>query len=273
MHKVFDTPEVIGLHVELGSGHVTVRTEPVSQTTISIEGRDAEEVTVERRGEQILVIAPHRRGGFFSVSTDLTVLASVPSGSSLTTKLGSADLVALGRYESARVKSGSGDVHLDELGGEAVVDTGSGDIDIDCALASLRIKSGSGDVEVRRAAQDSVISTGSGDVSLGTTEQPAVVKSGSGHLRVADAHTDLTVSTASGDVTVEAIRRGALKAKGVSGDVTVGVRAGLPVWTDVGSVTGRISSNLQGGGRPGDGQEFVEIHATTVSGDIRLEQR
>jgi DUF4097 and DUF4098 domain-containing protein YvlB len=81
------------------------------------------------------------------------------------------------------------------------------------------------------------------------------------------------VTTASGDVTIETFHVGALQAKAVSGDVRVGIVAGVPVWTDVSTVSGHISSSLDGAGQPADGQPFVELRATTVSGSIVLEQR
>lgn len=275
MDRTFSTPEPVSLHVEIGSGYVQVEArEALDETRVTVDGEDAEDVTLEQRGNQILVLAPHRRGGFFTIgSSDLHVTATVPRDSELSTKLGSADLVVSGRVGSARLRSGSGDVNVEELGADAVVETGSADIRVGAAGGDLRVKSGSGDVEIRHLSQSAQISTGSGDVLLGTSEHQAVVKSGSGDVRVNDAHTDLSVTTASGDLAVDLIRAGAVRAKAVSGDVTVGVPAGIPVWTDISCVTGRVTSALEGAGEPDEGQDYIEVRATTVSGDIRLEQR
>jgi hypothetical protein len=65
---------------------------------------------------------------------------------------------------------------------------------------------------------------------------------------------------------------GQLTAKNVSGDIKIGVPAGIPVWTDITSTTGSVRSNLEGAGQPQDGQDFIELRARTVSGDIYLEQ-
>ncbi len=272
MQHTFDTPGPTSLYVELGSGDVTVRADKVTQTTVNVDGKDADDVTVEQRGGQIVVIAPNRKSGFFSTTSDLTVTVTLPTDSALATKLGSADLVATGRFGTTKVKSGSGDVHLEDLAADTVVETGSGDIAINAALDDLRIKTGSGDVQVNELSSSAVISTGSGDVALGRSEGQTVVKSGSGDISVKDAHTNVSLSTASGDLRIGAARRGAVEAKGVSGDVRIGVPAGVPVWTDVSCVTGRISSNLEGAGQPEEGQDFIEIRAKTVSGDIALEQ-
>ncbi len=272
MQKTFDTAGPISFYVELGSGDVKVHADEVTETTVHVDGRDADDVVVEQRGNQVVVIAPKRRAGFFDTNGELTVTATVPLDSELVTKLGSADLAATGRYGTVRVKSGSGEVRIAELTGDAVVETGSGDISLDTSLGNLRVKSGSGDVGVERTAASTVISTGSGDVYVGVAEADTVVKSGSGDVQVRDAHTDLALSTASGELRVNTFRVGSLKAKGVSGDVSVGIPAGIPVWTDISSVSGSVRSSLEGAGQPEKGQDFIELRASTVSGDIVLEQ-
>ena len=116
------------------------------------------------------------------------------------------------------------------------------------------------------------ISTGSGDVTVGAAGGSVVLKSGSGDLRVGQAHGDVSLSSASGDLVVDTQHRGGLVAKNASGDVRVGIPGGVPVWTDVSTVTGRISSNLEGAGQPQSGEDYIEVRAKTVSGDIALKQ-
>lgn len=271
MDKTFPTTGPASLYVELGSGTVEVRTTETPETSVHVDGHGAEDVTVEQRGEQVVVIAPPRRS-IFGFGNDLAVRVTLPHDSDLATKLGSADLVATGRYGACRVKSGSGDVHIDELTDAAVVQTGSGDIRIDRSLDHLRIKSGSGSVHVGRVAGSTAVVSGSGRITVDDTEDELVAKSGSGDIRIGDARTDVSLSSGSGDLQVESIRRGVLKAKAASGDIAVGVPPGVPVWTDVSCVSGSVQTNLQGAGQPEDGQDYIEIRATTVSGDINLNQ-
>ncbi|WP_127125828.1 DUF4097 family beta strand repeat-containing protein [Georgenia sp. SYP-B2076] len=271
MHHVFETPSPVDLYVELGAGHLTIHADDVTGTTVDVEGRESEQVAVEQRGSRVVIMAPRRWTDLLG-ATDLVVTVTLPTGSALAAKLGSADLLATGGFGATRVRSGSGDVHIDELAGHAAVDTGSGAVEITAALSDLRVKSGSGDVRVGRVGGTAVVVTGSGDVVLGATERDVVVKSGSGDLHVGDAHTDVRLTTASGGIMVAAIRRGTVRARAVSGDVRVGVPRGIPVWTDASSISGDVASTLEGAGRPGRGQDFVEVRASTVSGSIRLEQ-
>ena len=272
MQKLFNTPGPISLYVELGSGDLTIRAEDTTETSITVDGRNTEDVIVEQRGNQVVVLANQRKGGFFGTSNDLTVNVTLPTDSELVTKTGSADLDATGRLGTAKLKSGSGDVRIDELGGDALVETGSGDIDIDSVAGDLRIKTGSGDVEVDNLGSSTSISTGSGDVEIGTSHGEVQVKSGSGGMRVREAHSDLSMTTASGDLVVGTMHRGGLQAKNVSGDIHVGIPANIPVWTDISAVSGSVSSNLDGAGQAEQGQDFIEVRAKTVSGDIVLEQ-
>ncbi len=272
MQHTFHTPGPASVYVEIGSGITSTRTTDTDQTEVLVEGRDADRVTVEQRGEQIVVKADDRRAGFLAFGSDVSVSVTLPHDSDLTVKLGSADLVAVGRYGAVHVKSGSGDLALDDVTGDAVVLTGSGDVRVNSSAADLRVKSGSGSVTVGRALGSTVITSGSGRVAIDSAHHDTVAKTGSGDVRIGAATRSVSVSSGSGDLEVGTASRGVVRAKSASGDVLVGVPAGVPVWTDISCVTGRIRSDLVGAGEPTEGQDHLEIRATTVSGDITLTQ-
>ncbi len=267
----FHTPGPVDLFVELGKGSVTVDAVPQSDTTtVEVHGQDSDLVEVRQDGAQILVIAPRQRTGFFGGEQAFDVTVSLPEESNAVAKTGSADLTFTGHFGLGKLKTGSGDCQLDTFSGPLLVETGSGDLEIALAGGELRVKSGSGDVDVSHTASSVSVSTGSGDVQIGMTQGPTVVKTGSGDLLVAHAGGDLSMSTGSGDLRVDHATRGRFTAKGASGDVRIGVEAGVPVWTDVTTVSGQIRSNLQGAGQPEPGADYIELRAKTVSGDIEL---
>lgn len=268
----FETHEPVDLQVETGKGTVRVTCTDTTETRIAVEGRDADNVQVEQNGNRITVIAPRNRGGFFGVDAELHVTAAVPSASNVGSKTGSADVVVEGDAGAVAVKSGSGDVDIQAARGPVLVETGSGAIRVDHAQEALRIKSGSGDVKLGQGGGDIAISTGSGDVEIGTSQSAAVVKTGSGDLRVRESHSDVSLATGSGDFVIDRALRGRLTAKGASGDVLVGIPEGLPVWTDLTTVSGSIRSSIEGAGQPAEGEDHVELRAKTVSGDIVLTQ-
>ncbi len=267
----FETHEPIELYVENGKGAVAVHARDTTETHVALSGPDAEETQVELDGGQLRVIAP-RRGGFLGGDRRLDVVVTLPTDSHLVTKLGSADLQVTGQVGNVQVRSGSGDVALESINGACLVETGSGDVRVEHAAQPLRVKSGSGDVAIGTAAAEVSVSTGSGDVQLREAAGQTAVKTGSGDLRIGHAGGDVGLSTGSGDLEIASVSAGRIQVKGASGDVHVGVPAGVPVWTDVSTVSGRIHSTLEGAGQPEPGADYVELRAKTVSGDIVLTQ-
>jgi DUF4097 and DUF4098 domain-containing protein YvlB len=271
MDQTFDTPDPVALYVELGGGSLTVEATDTAETEVDVTGPREDEFTVEQRGRHVAVVGP--KGRFFGIGTDShTVRIVVPRESDLATKTGSADTETIGALGTVKLKTGSGDVELERTEGPLVIESGSGDVRCHEARAEVRIKSGSGDIDLGDVAGSTGISTGSGDVVIGVAHQSTVVKTGSGDLELKRAESDVSLTTASGDLVVGHAPRGRITAKNVSGDVRIGIPSGTPVWTDVNTVSGSVASDLQSVGKPADGQDYVELRATTVSGDVRLVQ-
>lgn len=266
----FETHRPVHLFAEIGKGSVKVVATDTTETHVEIAGRDADQVEVRQDGEQVSVVAPRLRGGFLGGDSRLDVVVTLPTHSDVAVRTGSASITVEGTVGTGQLKSGSGDVEVDAADRALVVETGSGDISVDHARSDLKVKSGSGDVAVGEATAAVVVSTGSGDVQLRTTHGPTAVKTGSGDLVVREAGGDVSLTTGSGDLVVETARRGRMVAKAASGDVRVGIPAGVPVWTDISTVSGAIRSNLTGAGEPAEGADHVEVRAKTVSGDVVL---
>lgn len=264
----FETHRPVALHVEIGRGDVTVHCVETTETTVVVEGSGADQLVVEQDGDTVRVVEPRRTGLFRSSSVSAVV--TVPLDSDLTVRTGSADVVADGRAGDVQVRSGSGDVSLAEAGGRVHVETGSGDVHVGRIGGDGRVKSGSGDLSVDRVDGDLAVSTGSGGVSVVTSYGATEVKTGSGDLDLRHAHGDVAMTTGSGDLSVGQVHRGRVTVRGASGDVHVGVTRDVPVWTDITTVAGSISSDLRGAGEPTEGQDHIEVRARTVSGDISL---
>ena len=273
MDQHFHTPHPVELYVELGRGRLAVTATPTDESAVTVTGDRADEVVVEHREDRLTVVGP-RQSGFLGGSTPrLDVTISVPTSSTLTVKAGSADTEATGCFAGVWATSGSGDITLEVVDGVADLQSGSGDVTLAEVRGDGRVKSGSGDVDVRRTGSALTVVTGSGDVRIGATGGALAVKTGSGDVRVGESGDDVSFSTGSGDLMVDVARRGRLLAKGASGDVRIGIPAGTPVWTDISTVSGRVSSDLQGVGEPAEGQDHVEIRTKTASGSITLQQR
>jgi DUF4097 and DUF4098 domain-containing protein YvlB len=266
----FETHNPVNLVVEISKGSVHVRCTDTSESTVLVEGKNADDVIVEQHGDSITVTEPNR-GRIFG-DNSLRVDVVVPERSNPAVRTGSADIRVEGPAGHAQLRSGSGDCSVELVEGHVLVETGSGEIRVDDVRGNLKVKSGSGDVEIGQAGGSSSISTGSGDVTVDTASGSTVVKTGSGDLSIGAAHDDTSFSTGSGDVSVDLVDRGRMTVKGASGDVSIRVKAGVPVWTDITTVSGTIRSDLQGAGQPQEGQDHIEVRAKTVSGDIALSE-
>lgn len=270
MDRHFDTPDPIELVVELGAGALHVEADGTGRSSVTIDGPRADEFTVELRERRLTVIAPRPRGGFIRGNDSHDLRVSVPAGSDLSTRTGSADTEAAGRYGRVRAKTGSGAFALDTADGEVDLVAGSGQLRCGSAASGVRAKTGSGDVVLGVVQGELAVSTGSGDVSVSAAPAKTVLKTGSGSTVVGRADGDLSALTGSGSVRIDHARPGRVRARTGSGDIRVGVPQGTAVWTDVHTGSGRIASDLAAVGKPADGQEHLELRLTTGSGDIVL---
>lgn len=115
-----------------------------------------------------------------------------------------------------------------------------------------------------------VVRTKSGDVRVDGPGSTARLRTGSGDIRVTRASGDLEVFSGSGELTVGRFDGATVTLRAASGDITVGVPEGIPVWQDVHTGSGDLHSSLAAVGQPAEGELYVTVRATTGSGDIEL---
>ena len=200
---------------------------------------------------------------------NVDVEVQLPPGCRLDLRGGSGEVTISTPVAEAEIQVRSGDVTMAEVRGLAQLRTGSGDIRIPSA-GSVQIHTESGDVVVDQASQAAQITTGSGDVRLDRAGGPIAMKTGAGDLRIGMITGEATVTLGSGELTIDQMGAGRLEIDSGSGDVTVTVVAGLPVWTDISTLSGDLYSTLPSLGQPEQGADYLELRARTGSGDIHL---
>ncbi|HWQ23198.1 MAG TPA: DUF4097 family beta strand repeat-containing protein [Gaiellaceae bacterium] len=263
---VFETPGPVSLHVRLSSGRVVVTTHDELRTQVELvplgrRGREAvADVAVtadERAGRHVVTIEQEDRirWGPLRISLgSVEVRIACPQGADLDLTGGSTDLWVEGELGTVRVRTASGDVHLDRVRGELEARTASGDVRVRETAGETSLLSVSGDLSVAAHSSSLTARTVSGDVAVGTVRAP------------------LTVGTTSGEVELEAVEAGEVRVQTVSGDVRIGVAGGTRVWIDAASVSGELASELDvedtlPAEAPG---AAVPVHVKTVSGDVAL---
>jgi DUF4097 and DUF4098 domain-containing protein YvlB len=273
----FPTSEPVRLRIEFGAGDIEIDATDTDTSTVQIDAyrdddasRDAlDQTTVEQRGDQIRIETP-RKSSIFRRGVKLRARIIVPTGSSIEAKIDSADLNAVGTFANALVKTGSGDVRLEQVDDESSVQSGSGDVDLTLGGANTRIQAGSGDISITMARGRVSASTGSGDIRLDTAQDAVQATSGSGDIQVGDAQGDVSINTASGDQQLVRASRGRVRCNAASGDIQIGVANGTAAWLEVNSLSGSVQSELDGSEAPGEDEETVQVKANSVSGDIVL---
>jgi DUF4097 and DUF4098 domain-containing protein YvlB len=273
----FHTPGPVKLRVELHEGSIEVRSEQTDTTTVELEpeGNSADDLirraTVEQRGNEIVVLVPRGRGGLFRHGCEILATIVVPLHSSATVEAASADVEMLGVLGDVVVSTSSGEVEV-EHAANLRAKTASGDIEVGSVDGNCRANSGSADVTVGVVGGTCDVATGSGDVSIDTVGGRLAVKTGSGDVVVNSGSGDVDALAGSGDLELRRLVQGRVKAKTGSGDVAIGVSEGTAAYLDIMTVSGDVHSELDGASGPSDGDQTLEIHVMSGSGDVVLQR-
>lgn len=188
------------LDVSIPAGDIDLETVDGEQSTVEVTGDEnmLENLEVRQDGERIVVALRGKSKFGFVVqfgshvfgNSGLHVRARVPHGSGLKVKTSSSDIEVDGRLreldvnavsgdirirgeveEDARVRTVSGDLVLDRVGGDLSVQTVSGDIRAGRVGGGVDLKSVSGDMRLEALVGGDVRFTSvSGDVEIGIAQ-------------------------------------------------------------------------------------------------------
>jgi DUF4097 and DUF4098 domain-containing protein YvlB len=276
----FETPDPITLDVEIGAGNVLVVADTTATTEIELRPARAgdadaleliEQARVDHHGSTVVVHVPDgRRFGLLRRSPEVVIEARVPAGSGLVVKSKSADVQARGELGNTKIETGSGDVQLADIDGAAVIDSGSGDIQMGTIAGAATVKAASGDIMITTCCGIAKVQTASGDIAITTAEAQLDVRTASGDVSVGEADGPVSARTASGDVSLGTVRGESVTALSASGEIEIGVGAGIAVWLDCSSLSGTVHSSLDAAESQSPDRPTLQIRANTTSGDITI---
>jgi hypothetical protein len=215
----FHTPGPIELDVQLPAGDIDVETVDGEESLVFVEGDerlvDQTEVKFEGnvlsvafRGKTPFGIAISIGDFSFGNSSKLRIRAQVPHASRAHLSSASADMNLRGRLRSLEAKTASGDLVLSgEVEEDATLKTVSGDVRIDRVGGDLKLTTVSGDANVRSIGGSVEAKTVSGDVRLDSVREGHVtLQSVSGDIAVgveAGTNLDVDAGSVSGDLSSE----------------------------------------------------------------------
>lgn len=266
----FPAPGPVQTRIRVRSTDVSIAATDAYEVSVQLIGDDelAERTQVDFSGEVLEVDVPQVRSGLFSAfssSSRMRIEVAVPVGSNVLAKAGSGDVRTAGELGEVEVRTGSGDLYVG-FAHRATTNSGSGDARVDRAVA-VEAFAGSGSIAVGDAEEVSA-RTGSGDITVehavrlhGTT--------GSGDLRIGETSV-ATLRSGSGSIQVRKVRSGEVGASTGSGNLTVGVADGTPTMLDCQAASGRVRSELEPSGEPGEGEDSVVLRLRAASGNITV---
>ena len=275
----FETPNPITASIDVTVGDVRIRADDGGHTTVDVRPSDpssgedvkvAQQTRVECAGGQLLVKAPKLRswrprsmGG----SVDVTI--ELPAGSELHATGQVTDFGCDGRLGDCRVKTGIGQIRLEQAGAVSLK-TGIGDIVVGHAAGHAEVTAGSGDVRLRELDTSAVIKNSNGDTWVGTAGGDARLSAANGSIAVDVARGSVVAKSANGDVRLGEAAGGSVVLETSLGDVEVGIPEGTAAWLDVRAAAGRVHNELEADEGPEPSAETVEVRARTSAGNVMI---
>lgn len=220
------------LDLDVASGSVEVRESRDGVVNVNIDADNADEWEVLQLGDSVSVRFGRRRGW---KSRGARILVDAPSQTHVAVSSASADVSLVGRMGEVRIRTASGDIRADSVE-RLDASTASGDIKVGSVTGRLSANTASGDVKADAVADDLDAGTASGDVRIGRCDGANV------------------------------------NVKSVSGDIVIGLPAGIRVEPEISSLSGRTTLPAPSK-TPVDGpRRSVRLRLRTVSGNITIER-
>jgi len=174
-----------------------------------------------------------------------------------------------GRLGELDVKTGLGDVRVDEAG-PVKIRTGFGEVMVGRVEGDADVKTGSGRIDIGSIGGSATVKNSNGDTRIGEVEGRAQLQNANGAIQVDSARSHVTAKTALGDVRLGLLSQGTTEAKTACGQIDIGVLDGVAAWLDLSTGFGRVNNELEDTGRPPAEEQTTEIRAHTAAGDINI---
>ena len=277
---IFDTPEPISVHVELGVGELRIVATDRTDTVVEVRPSDpakksdvaaAQQTRVEYAAGRLLVKAPKgwRQHSFPGGGESIAVDIELPTGSELRGEAAVAALHCTGRLGECQFKTAAGDLHFAETG-PVRLRTAAGDITVAHVTGDALITTASGAVRIDRVDGAAEVKNTNGDTWIGEITGDLRVRAANGRITVDQARATVAAKTAKGDVRLGDVTRGPVLAETAFGKIAIGIHDGVTAWLDVDTRFGKVHSDLEPAERPATGDEAVEVRARTAFGDIAI---
>ena len=276
----FNTPTPIDLAINLQVGGIevfagdradTVVTVSASNPAKAIDRRGAEETKVDFDGQRVTIVGPRPRISWFGPTESVDVKVELPTGSRFTAQIAVGGVRTVGRLGATRIKSSTGAVDVDATG-DLWLRASHGNATLGTAEGAIEITADHGHIRVGTVTGDAILKASHGTVLVGESGGDLDAKLSYGDLEITKALASVAAKTAYGSIQLREVSSGSIQVESGFGQVTIGVRPGVPAWLDLSSKDGRVRNQLAADRAPDASEQTVAVRARTQYGDINIQR-
>ena len=284
--STFNTPTPITVSLDLYVADVRIEASDRADTAVHVRPSDPDKAADVKAAENtrveydeatrtLSVVSRKPRNRFVNFSSkrpeSIDLLIETPTDSDVRGEAEIGDFQSAGVLGVVQLKTDVGAVHLAQTG-PANLRSGVGEISVEEISGAGQVNCGSGVVRLGAVDGTADVTNGNGKVRVGVVTGAANVKSANGSVYVDRALSDITASASNGEVQIREVVRGKVTATSKNGAVEVGVREGSAAWLELNTNLGHVYNELDSAAAPEAGEPIdkVEIHADTKLGDVTI---
>lgn len=276
----FTTSTPIDLAINLPVGAIDVIAGDRTDTVVTIsptnpgravDRRGAEETRVDFDGQRLTITGPKARLSWIGPTDSVDVTVELPAGSRLAAEISVGGVRTVGRLGATRIKSSMGPVDVDTTG-DLWVRASHGNATVGQADGGVEITADHGQIRIGTITGDAVLKASHGSILIGESGGDLQAKLSYGDLEITKALSSVEAKTAYGSIQLRDVSSGSVQVESGFGQVTIGVRSGVPAWLDLSSKEGHVRNQLDGDRAPGASEETVAVRARTQYGDITIQR-
>lgn len=278
----YNTPTPVDLAINLQVGAIEIIASDRTDTVITVsptnpdkavDRRGADDTVIEFDGERITITGPRPRiswiGAGATDSADVKV--ELPTGSRLTAELAVGNVRSVGRLGATRIKASTGVVDVDTTG-DLWLRSSHGNAKVGAAEGEIEIIADHGQMRIGRLSGNSILKSSHGSITIGESDGDLDAKLSYGDLEIDRVLGSVTAKTAYGSIQLGEVSRGSIQVESGFGQVTIGVKPGVPAWLDLATKGGHVRNELDGDRAPEASEQTVAVRARTQHSDISIKR-
>lgn len=276
----FTTTAPIDLAINLQVGILEITASDRADTVVTVtptnpdktvDRRGADETKVDFDGERLTVTGPKPRLSWIGPTESVDIKVELPTGSRVTAEIAVGAVRAKGRFGATRIKASTGAVDLEHTG-DLWLRASHGNATVGTADGGIEITADHGQIRVGTVTGDALLKASHGSITIGEAGGDVEAKLSYGDLEINRALASVTAKTAYGSIQLREISSGSVQVESGFGQITIGVKSGIPAWLDLASKEGRVRNELDGENAPAESESTVAVRARTQFGDVTIER-